>query len=515
VSRQEHLNQDSSHRPDGFAVVRLSASLNAPVPFEAGVTFDSTLPLSEARHWADINKIYRTDPAEPLQLQPYWHSGQFLARMSDRPAADLHHGHTVAKDADQEHGYIEVCIGSTITMGCAHCVDYAIDRAMLAVDAVLDTWQQVFTFAAVHAVTLKTTRTKDVDRAFTVAEFDANQQSTVRSHGPFIADSHAPEAFTDFADGRFNERVKVALLALGRRRELYPFIDFFADAIRSYQHYDELSGGLLFAALASESILDLTLLHLLWWDGVDPAEAGQILKPGVTSRTKFLPNYANRIGGSWDGSTGPIRSWKEAVADPRNRVAHGGRHATSDEVERAIGATNELYEYLRLLADGEKARRNYPLLISMLSAGLDENLSKRQMKALSAYYDDPERPMERFFRYIAACNKERSIAFGNPIDPSAEFADGVAVFSNDEIASWWLFDREAFSVIQVQDPHLGDAMMTALTEEYRRRQPSAVAGHMHFEVDKTLALGPKSFWIGADHLPGMEFRCTIAAQFRR
>jgi hypothetical protein len=254
--------------------------------------------------------------------------------------------------------------------------------------------------------------------------------------------------------------------------------------------------------------LDLTLIHLLWWDEVDPHDVGQILKPGVTSRVKSLSNYGNRIGGSWDGSTGPIRDWK-------NAVAHGGRHANSDEVGRAVEATSELYDYLRTLADGEKARRHYPLLISILNAGVEEGLNRRQKKVHAAYCEGPQRSRERFDRYVAICNRERSIAFGNPVDPSTDFADGVAVFSGDTITSWWLFDREAFSVVQTDGLNLAESMVTDLTQEYRRRHPSAVEGHFQFELDKLLSPKRGASWVSADHLPGMDFMCTIAIEFRR
>ena len=494
---------DGEHIRDGYAVVRVRTPLGERVPIRSGSLFDATIPLTEGRHWADLHDVRHGDADDELPLHPYWGAGQFYARIRDT-------GDTQGRQMQ----VLEACVGSHITVDCADCVTNAADRAMLGVDTLLDTLEQAYTFAEMRPVNVKN-RTGTGGRLwFSATRFDAASDEPVGDTQEFTAEP-APPSTADSADASAPARFSIATFAFARRAEIALFIDFVADAVRMEGFHQHASGALTLAAQASETLLDLVLMHMLWWDGVTPEDGAQDFKPGVVSRVKEIENFAVRLGGSWDGSTGPVARWKSQVADPRNRVVHGGRHATQSEAEESIAATLGLYEYLLKLADGEKARGGYPALLGLLVAGDPSQLrTGRQRKAAALYFDLTTESTFRFARWRAIAARQRSILNGNPVRPAITVPEFLAVFDHRGVAGWYIVDQDSFYAIEIEQPDIAEDDLAAMAAEHLRRGGGR-PGAFSFEMDTMPSPKAGAAWRDARELPGVETACTIAARFAR
>ncbi|MFG3638783.1 hypothetical protein ACGF3C_00750 [Micromonospora sp. NPDC047762] len=510
------------HPRNGFTVVRMVSVLGERLPIPSGTVFDLRHPLTEMRHGAIIGSISAGAADDELVLHEHWRSGSFYARLID--VAVRHEDDTIHYDARESGSadgsdstmaqVAEALVASHATLGCKDCQNNAVERSGRALDSFLDTLEQAYTYATMRPVNVKRRPMPSADRWFDVIEYNASTNDRTSEAESFVTDSITPlEPVT--LEEPMVERFSTAMWAVARHRELALYVDFVADSIRTLQFHDQASGSLILSAQASEALLDLTLQHMLWWDGMSAEHAAELFKGGIVARVKHIPNYGDRLGGSWDGSTGPVHDWKVNIADPRNRVAHGGRHASRQEGELAIEAARGLYDFICELANREKARRFYPALSALLVAGNQEKLStKRQRDAADQYYHaEAGEHHERFQRWRSVLNRERSRINGNPLTPSTSFAECVAFFESGVIKSWWLLDPESFSVIQVE-PFGADADVQGVVNNYVRRSGKN-EGVIPLEIDKIPDLAPGAAWRDAMSLVGMETECGLASRFVR
>ncbi|MDG9677649.1 hypothetical protein [Micromonospora sp. DH14] len=506
------------HLRNGFAVVRIVSVLGERLPIAHGTVFDLSQPLTELRHGAAINAVRPGAVDGELAMHQHWRNGQFYARIMDvevRESGDTIHYDTKPIESDHEPEssvaqIVEARVASHITVGCEDCKSNAVDRAEHAVSSFIDTLEQAYTYAIMRPVNVKRRPMPEADRWFDITEYDAATSSVVADTERYVTDSVTPldpVVLDDAAHARF----ATAMHAIAHQRELALYVDFVADSIRTFQFHGQASGSLILSAQASEALLDLVLQHMLWWDQVGPELAAEVFKPGIVSRVKHIPNYGNRIGGSWDCSSGPVRDWKVNIADIRNRVAHGGRHASRREGEDAIEAARGLFEYVWGLANEEKGRRQYPALAAVLVAGFEDELStKKQRRVASQYYESGlgEHPM-RFGRWRSILNRERARLNGNQITPSASFGTCVASFDDGVVGSWFLVDAETLLAIEIDpiDIHVEDMQETIdlYVQRSGRKQ-----GVFSFELDKLPPFAAGAEWHDARSIPGIDVECELA-----
>jgi hypothetical protein len=134
---------------------------------------------------------------------------------------------------------------------------------------------------------------------------------------------------------------------------------------REQMERGDYQAAFLTAAIACESLLDITLSGLLWEEGLTPESAGKIFAlPLVRRVIGYLPA---RLGDDWVYRSGSISHyWREVVVHRRNRIVHRATTPSRSEALAAIEASDELGRYFASMATGEVFAQRYPRVASML-----------------------------------------------------------------------------------------------------------------------------------------------------
>jgi hypothetical protein len=114
---------------------------------------------------------------------------------------------------------------------------------------------------------------------------------------------------------------------------------------------------LMFAYTASEILLDLSLMGMLFEEGKSAAEGVTFFAKPL--KTRLLAEYHDRLGGAWNPrNSDAVSGWLRSVREVRNRVAHAGYLPDYEEARIA----REAYFSLRLhLLDRLASRpKKYP-----------------------------------------------------------------------------------------------------------------------------------------------------------
>ena len=369
--------------------------------------------------------------------------------------------------------YAEIAACWSVTLGCEDCYDDAVARTSLVLTNVL------------HELVESQTIASGIPLAPLLGEFFRESQvvwvrecwldgNLYQDHGYREVRHLDPRAFLmdQIGEGAGvypTEQIYLdatdVMIALMNDREIAPYYRFVAAASRNLYLNNEPSTAVLLASQACESLLDLVLLHILWWDGEDYVAAGQKLSDGIVKRVQ---SHYMRMRGTWDLATcEPLGNWRAMVTDKRNRVAHGGRSATEEEAAAAVGAANGLYLHLLDVANKEWPRSAYPALAGILKLSAGWGTAK-QRKAQEYYGNKSLRPHESFRFYRNLANRERWKANGNPLSPTTEHAETfVTVRRNDDAMDWWLYDPESHHVIRSETPRLAAQEHSRFLEEYR------------------------------------------------
>lgn len=105
-------------------------------------------------------------------------------------------------------------------------------------------------------------------------------------------------------------------------------------------------GASLASATCAEVLLDTTLLHMLWAEGVSAA-GGADLITNTPFATRVKTEFHIRLGGDWDvNGAGPIGNWHRDTAQLRHRVVHGGYRPTREQAVSSLAATAKLERYI-------------------------------------------------------------------------------------------------------------------------------------------------------------------------
>lgn len=102
------------------------------------------------------------------------------------------------------------------------------------------------------------------------------------------------------------------------------------------------------AAIAAEALINEMLQMLFWDEGRYPEEIAPKFNPDETSvRNRVLSEFSRHLGGEWRADKkGPIREWREKIAEPRNEIAHAGAMPSSYEAQDALTALTRLDHFL-------------------------------------------------------------------------------------------------------------------------------------------------------------------------
>jgi hypothetical protein len=145
---------------------------------------------------------------------------------------------------------------------------------------------------------------------------------------------------------------------------------------------------LMFAYTASEILLDLSLMGMLFDEGQNIHEAASYFSKPL--KTRLLTEYHDRLGGAWNPqSSEEVATWLRDVRQVRNRVAHAGYLPDHEEAHVAREAHFSLGRHLR---DRLASRpRKYPFTAGLLvtPSGFERRdiRSKAAQAAVQAAFD--------------------------------------------------------------------------------------------------------------------------------
>ncbi|WP_406831687.1 hypothetical protein ABEG17_02450 [Pedococcus sp. KACC 23699] len=161
--------------------------------------------------------------------------------------------------------------------------------------------------------------------------------------------------------------------------------------------------AIVMMAAASEALLNITLCHMRWEDGLTPEQSAGLWRQGLATRVKT--QYANLLGGDWktDGN-GAVGRWADDVAAVRHRVVHGGYLPSVAEAEQSIESLERLLTFIGdRLVYGSNLRR-YPRTASELLNESGLRRRGRYPKWLQELQVDPAEPLwhQSFSAWYAA-----------------------------------------------------------------------------------------------------------------
>lgn len=217
------------------------------------------------------------------------------------------------------------------------------------------------------------------------------------------------------------------------------------------------------AAIAAEALLNEMLLMLLWDEGRRPEDVAPMFNPDESSvRSRVKSEYSRHLGGNWNlKKKGPVRDWREKVAEPRNAIAHAGFMSTSEQARDSLEALLALEKFLgkRLVEKVQKRPRT-----AMMYLGSDRIAAEGKMtKKLRRFYNDPNEPhwTSTFCRWRTLVDMEITQARGAQISPSAEDAVLLAV-GNTEQPTYVLLDETVQMAVKIA------AVPESIQEQYQR-----------------------------------------------
>lgn len=178
---------------------------------------------------------------------------------------------------------------------------------------------------------------------------------------PLLQGDHKPTTMTAMAEYTFYESIGHPSLALG---SLQNEMDV------ALYHDGNFRSAVMLAHSASEVLLDVTLMGMLFEEGIDLKTTAHVFDRPLKSR--LLIEYCDRLGGAWNSKgSNAVAAWIQNLLTLRHRVAHTGYMPSSEE---ATAAREAYYGLGRHLRDRLTARvKKYPFTAGLLvtRAGFD------------------------------------------------------------------------------------------------------------------------------------------------
>jgi hypothetical protein len=166
-----------------------------------------------------------------------------------------------------------------------------------------------------------------------------------------------------------------------------------SDARAALQVQGDYRAAILLAHSASEVMLDLVLMLMMWEEDLTPEAAAPVFLRSLLDRVRS--QYHSRLGGDWKtDETTIVGRWREKLVLQRHLVAHGGYRPSQQQAWEALDAHDDLRTYL---FDRITERRNqYPITAGFMvsEAGLKrrEGWTNKIRQILGQF--DPEKLSE-------------------------------------------------------------------------------------------------------------------------
>ena len=285
------------------------------------------------------------------------------------------------------------------------------------------------------------------------------------------------------------------------------FMDLHREASAALRRQGDTRMAAILCGVASESLLDELLLHLIWEEGFRPEDAAADWIDSLKTRVKR--EYAPRLGGQWDlVAPNPVTRWHEDVAQLRHRVVHGGYVPSRGEATLALSRLDSLASYLEDRVLQRRALQKYPRTAWMLVGTRGFERKKVNAPELRRLLNDPTQPNwdETFARWRDAVSRcRRSAERARTPDRSSAFL--VAVRHPSDQVTWCLHDRRqhlaAPVALDVEDLPGGQrANLLSKLEDLRQ---AGLTNAVSFALarDDTLRFTETGPWVEEYHLVPM------------
>lgn len=218
-----------------------------------------------------------------------------------------------------------------------------------------------------------------------------------------------------------------------------PYAELRREADLALRRRGDTRSAAIHAGLASESLLDYLLMHLMWEEGRRPEAAAAIWRDTLMKRVRA--EFAPRIGGIWTTDrSGPVGNWADKVVDLRNSAVHAAYLPSRQEAEESLSALEELVVYLNDLLSEAAAAGRYPRVAHMFVArdGF-ERRGRVVPDSVEAVLADPGETVWREVtaRWIETFRRARRDRRSDRRRvPRLEESDLVAIVHQDDTIQW-------------------------------------------------------------------------------
>lgn len=178
-----------------------------------------------------------------------------------------------------------------------------------------------------------------------------------------IEDCASPSTFGLTPEPLSEEKLQVLALAsdqLGRGSFLAGYVDLRREAMVQRKLDGNARLTVITTAIAAEVFLDALLLHMLWEEHTEPADAADVFDRATGHQARVLTHFPPRLGGDWDpNGTGPVGRYFSRLAYLRNRVVHTGARPDQDQAITASDVLDDLQTFCGDRLAGPAALRRY------------------------------------------------------------------------------------------------------------------------------------------------------------
>lgn len=128
---------------------------------------------------------------------------------------------------------------------------------------------------------------------------------------------------------------------------------------RSHRGNERLT--VVLAAAAGEVLLDTALLHLLWEEEIEPADAALRFPREKSALLRSIEHLSPRLGGNWHrNGRGAVASYAKDVIEMRNRVMHAGHNPSPADAASAWSSLMDLEQSLGDRLCSDRCFRSHP-----------------------------------------------------------------------------------------------------------------------------------------------------------
>ena len=287
------------------------------------------------------------------------------------------------------------------------------------------------------------------------------------------------------------------------------YLDMLREAEVALRTLGDTKACVVFSAAACEILLDDTLRHLFWEEGLRPEDAAPHFDQFLGWESHKGQLYSSRLGGNWQlDRKGPLASGSQSVAAIRNRVVHAGYEPSRDEAKRSPGEHVFSGHFLgRSAFRCERGDiRARPLCYRAMMVSRDEG-GGQERSTNSANPNEPNWS-ETFARYRDAVQRLRRDS-DTATEPRLERSWVIQVISPNGVIRWVAHDRVAKMAALVPQASLrgltdaqmesglaiASALLSLETADYYSAHPQGVTVSTKANVNWLLELPVVPEWL--------------------